>query len=94
MVKCWNAVNTNIRTSGSFLLPFPKRQFLDSSKLKELAEDNFKFDENGRKFFKLVENTVEKEKSLLATNNFSFSHSVFEKLALQHVQTRACLGKC
>ena len=24
--------------------PFPKRQILDSSKLKEFADDNFKFD--------------------------------------------------
>ena len=30
---------------------------LDSSKLKEFADDNFKFDENGRKFSKRVENT-------------------------------------
>ena len=28
--------------------------------LKELADDNFKLDENNRKFFKLVENTVGK----------------------------------
>ena len=28
-------------------------------KLKEIADDNFKFDENGRKFPKGVENTVE-----------------------------------
>ena len=34
---------------------------LDSSKLKEFANDNFKLDENGRKFFKQVENTVGKE---------------------------------
>ena len=40
--------------------PFPKRQILDSSKLKELADDNFKFDENGRKFSKQVEYTVGK----------------------------------
>ena len=33
---------------------------LDSSKLKEVADDNFKFDENGRKFSKQVENTVGK----------------------------------
>ena len=32
-------------------------QILDSSKLKEIAEDNFKFDENGRQFSKRVENT-------------------------------------
>ena len=28
--------------------------------MKEFADDNFKFDENGRKFFKWVENTVGK----------------------------------
>ena len=39
---------------------FPKRQILDSSKLKEFADDIFKFDENGRKFLKWVENTVGK----------------------------------
>ena len=36
------------------------RQILDSSKLKEFADDNFKFDENGRKLSKRVENTVGK----------------------------------
>ena len=41
--------------------PFPKRQILDSSKLlKGFANDNFKFDENGRKFSKWLENTVGK----------------------------------
>ena len=28
------------------LSPFPKRQILDCSKVKEVAEDNFKFDKN------------------------------------------------
>ena len=41
--------------------PFPKREILDSSKLKEFADDNFKYDENDRKFLKWVENTVGKE---------------------------------
>ena len=36
--------------------PFPKRQILDSSKLKEIAEENFKLYENSRR----VENTVGK----------------------------------
>ena len=35
-------------------------QILDSSKLKEFADDNFKFDENVRKLSKRVENTVRK----------------------------------
>ena len=34
---------------------------LNSSKLKEFAIDNFKFEENGRKFSKWVENIVGKE---------------------------------
>ena len=38
----------------------PKRQILDSSNLKEFADDNFKFDENGRKLSKRVENTMGK----------------------------------
>ena len=40
--------------------PFPKGQILDSSKLKEFADNNFNFDENGRKFFKCLENTIGK----------------------------------
>ena len=59
---------------------FPKQQILDSSKLKE-DYDTFKFDENGRKFFKKSKkkkNTVKKEK-LLVTSNFSLSHSLFLK---------------
>ena len=43
-----------------FFLPFPKRQILDISKLKECTDDNFKFDKNGRKFSKWEENTVGK----------------------------------
>ena len=39
---------------------FPNDKFLESSKLKEFANDDFKFDENGRKFSKRVENTVGK----------------------------------
>ena len=38
--------------------PITRRQILDSSELKEFADDNFKFDENGRKLSKWIENTV------------------------------------
>ena len=41
--------------------PFSKQQILDSSKLKEFPDDNSNFNENVRKFFKRVENTVGKE---------------------------------
>ena len=40
--------------------PLPKRQILHSSKLKDFAGDNFKFDDYGRKFPKWVENPVGK----------------------------------
>ena len=40
--------------------PLLDDKFLDSSKLKEFADDNFKFDENSRKLSKRVENTVGK----------------------------------
>ena len=38
--------------------PLPDDKFLDSSKLKEFADDNFKFEENGRKSSKRVENSA------------------------------------
>ena len=41
-------------------LPFPKRQTSDAFKLKEFADDNFKFDKNGRKFSEWEENAVGK----------------------------------
>ena len=36
----------------------PNRQILDSSKLKGLADNYFKLNENGRKFSKWIENIV------------------------------------
>ena len=44
----------------SFFLILSKKKIIDSSKLKEFADENFKFDENGRKFSEWVENTVGK----------------------------------
>ena len=45
---------------GVIVYPITRRQILDSSKLKKFADDNFKYDENGRKLSKRVENTVGK----------------------------------
>ena len=42
--------------------PFPKRQILDTFRLKEIADKHFKFDENGRKFSNWVQNTVGKQR--------------------------------
>ena len=40
--------------------PLPDNKILDWSKLKQIENDIFKFDENSRKFSKQVENTVGK----------------------------------
>ena len=40
--------------------PLQDDKNLDWSKFKQFADDNFKFDENSRKFSKQVENTVVK----------------------------------
>ena len=42
-----------------------KRQILDSAKFKAFADNNFKFDENGKKFSKRVENSVRKGEIVL-----------------------------
>ena len=73
-----------------FFQPFHKKQISDSSKLKEFADDNFKWNENGVKFSKRVENTVGKGGS---TSNFSFSHSVFKRLVLQPHKNQGLFGK-
>ena len=74
------------------LIPFPKRQILDSSKLKEFADYNLKFDKNGRKVPKWVENTAGKGK-LLDTSNFSISQSVFKRHILQTRKNQRLSGK-
>ena len=44
----------------SLFNPLPDDKILDRSNLKQSAENNFKFDENSRKFSKWVENTAGK----------------------------------
>ena len=65
---------------------FPKRQILESSKMNEFADDNFKFDKNGRKFSKCVENTVGKAE-------IARSQGVFKRLELQTHKTKGLFGK-
>ena len=48
--------------------------------MERVCKDNFKFDENGRKFSKQVENTEGKGE---IKSKFSFSNSVFKRLELQ-----------
>ena len=49
-----------LRTKRSAFLTHSQTTNLDSSKLKEFADDNIRFDENDRKFSKWIENTVGK----------------------------------
>ena len=67
------------------------KQTLDSSKLKEFADNNFRFDENSGMFSKRVKKYMEKllvmclwkilreKEKLLMTSNFSFTHSIFKR---------------
>ena len=74
--------------SRNVFLP-SQSKFQDSSKLKEFADDNFKFDENGRKLSKWVENTLGKREIA------RYEHTVSSRdLHYRHVKTKACLGKC
>ena len=68
--------------------PFLKRQILDASKLTGFIDDNFKIDEDGRKFSKWVENTRGKRSncSLRAISPFP---TVFSKdLYSRHVKNQ------
>ena len=51
-------MSSTVRTEFNQL---PDNKILDTSKLKKFADDNFKFDENGRKLSTRVENTLGKE---------------------------------
>ena len=58
---------------------------------QEFAYHNF--DEKGRKFFKWVENTVEKGK-IACSERFCLFLLCFQKTCnFMHVKTRACFGK-
>ena len=68
--------------------PFPKRQILDSCKLKESADDNLNWHkvlQKGRKHW---------GKGEIAWYQQSLLSPVFSKnLYCRHIKTRACLGK-
>ena len=55
------------------------QQVLDCSKLKESADDNFKFDESGRMFFKRVENTMGKREITRYEQFLLFFPQCFQK---------------
>ena len=61
--------------------PFPNDKFQTRSELKELADDNFKFDETGRKFSGWVENTVDKGE-IARHEQFFFFPLCFQKTCI------------
>ena len=80
-----------LQLCGKGLTLFPQK-ILYSSKLKEFANHKFECDENGRKFFKQVENTARKGE-IACNEQFLLFLQCFQELYCRHVKTRACLGK-
>ena len=75
IILLWEQV---ISFRGSLPQPFRKQQILDYSKLKEFADDNFRFDEKSRKLSKLVENT-EGEGEIARYEQFLLFPQCFQK---------------
>ena len=74
------------------LNPFSNDKCLESSKLKELPDNNFRFDENCIDFFKRVEKNVGKGE-IACYEQFLLSPVFSKILYCRHIKTRACLGK-
>ena len=65
---------------------------LDTSKLRAFADNNLKFDENGRKFSKWVDNTVGKGE-IARYEQFLLFSLCFKRLVLQTRQNQGLFGK-
>ena len=72
--------------------PFPNHKFLDSSKLKEFADDNFRFDENDRKFSKKKKKPVGKGE-IARCEQFLLFPQCFQRLVLQTRKSHGLSGK-
>ena len=72
--------------------PFPNDKLFYFSKMKEFADNSFKFDENGRKFSNRVENTVGKGE-ITCYEQFLLFPQLSKDLYGRHIKTRGCLGK-
>ena len=70
---------------------------MDSSKVKEFADDNFKFDTSGRKFSKRVTDTAgkgkKKKKNARYEQCLSFPTVISKDLNYRHVKSRSCFGR-
>ena len=67
-------------------------EILDFSKLRGLADDNSEFDENGKRFSKRIENTVEKRKIARHEQFLLFPHC-FQETRSSDTQSNWLFGK-
>ena len=67
-------------------------QFFGSSKLTELADDNLKFNENGRKLNKRVENTGEKGE-IACYEQFLLFPQYFQKACTETRKNQGLFGR-
>ena len=72
--------------------PFTGQQILDSSKLKEFADDKFQILRKWKKVVQTRKKHCGKREELLVTSNFSFSHSLFKGLVSQGRQKVSLCG--
>ena len=67
--------------------PFLNEKSIDFSKLKEIADNNLKFDENGGELSIRVEKTVEKRRNCLICAIFPFPTMFSIDLYCRYVKT-------
>ena len=81
--------NSYVQNCESLLITLSQMTNFKLFQIERVYRRQFKFIENGRKFSKRVENTVGKG----VTSNFTFSHSVFQRLVLETGKNTGMFGK-
>ena len=76
----------------SHIKPFPQQQILYSSKLKDTADNDFKFEENGGKCSSRVENSVGKGE-IAQYDQFLLFPQCFQKTCIANMANKALFGK-
>ena len=91
---CFSNIIPYVIALPSFCLTLSQMTNFRLPKLKEFADNNFKLDDSGRKFYKQVENTVGKGEIAHYEQFLLFPQCFSKDLCYRHVKTRACLEKC
>ena len=87
----WKGNSAVLKPSSQWQLTHYQTYKFKTSKLKEFADDNFKFDENGRKLSKQVEHTVGKGK-IAHYEQFLLFPQCFQKACFPGVKRCHCVG--